>query len=153
MPFDVERLEITGEPVPVLEGLIGLLPDFAISDNGTLVYVPGSGEPGNRLVWVDRTGETQPVRASGLPFFQATRSPVTSPGFESTIDRPRKLPCFLPRGGSVGKSRKSEVLVSRFLAILAHRPIRRCKMDSRRVLPLLFVALVLLIPANAQAQA
>ena len=75
VPFDVERLEITGEPVPVLEGLIGLLPDFAISDNGTLVYVPGSGEPSNKLVWVDRTGETQPVTEERGGYFAPRISP------------------------------------------------------------------------------
>ena len=75
VPFDVERLEITGEPVPVLEGFMGRFPDFKISDNGTLVYVPGSGEPGNRLVWVDRTGETQPVTEERGGYFAPRISP------------------------------------------------------------------------------
>ncbi|MEE8350524.1 MAG: protein kinase, partial [Acidobacteriota bacterium] len=62
-PFDLQSLEITGEPVPVLEGVrfsrapvgAGFGATYALSPGGTLVYVldPGSYY---RLLWVDRTG-------------------------------------------------------------------------------------------------
>ncbi|MCZ6770008.1 MAG: hypothetical protein O7D93_12255, partial [Acidobacteria bacterium] len=63
--FDLARLEVTGAPVPLLQGVRqtpqGVF-DYAVSDNGTLVYVPGSGEGVEQsLVWVDRNGRTQPL--------------------------------------------------------------------------------------------
>jgi serine/threonine-protein kinase len=62
-PFDGRRVEITGPPTPVVEG-VALQPgvNFAVSSNGTLIYVAGSGagaayEP----AWVDRSGRVEPV--------------------------------------------------------------------------------------------
>ena len=46
-PFDLDRLEVTGQPVPVLAGLNANVvtggAQFAASDGGTLVYLPGAG--------------------------------------------------------------------------------------------------------------
>src|SRR5262249_16343381 len=49
VPFNARNLEINGAPVPVLEGVMrGTTPDssgyanFAISESGSLVYVPGT---------------------------------------------------------------------------------------------------------------
>jgi Tol biopolymer transport system component/tRNA A-37 threonylcarbamoyl transferase component Bud32 len=65
VPFDLQRLEITGEPVPVVEGLVMHTPssaltpstDYSLSSNGTLVYVPGSARTAPvRLEWVSRDG-------------------------------------------------------------------------------------------------
>ena len=62
-PFDLARLEVAGDPVPILEGVRNTpyrAVDYAFSNDGTLVYVPGTGDstyiPGT-LVWVDRTGQ------------------------------------------------------------------------------------------------
>jgi len=61
-PFDLERLEVTGESVPILEGVrhssIGLLStvDYVFSRSGTLAYVPAPEEIERGLVWVDRKG-------------------------------------------------------------------------------------------------
>jgi len=59
VPFDLARLEVADEPTPVLEG-VGQDPttgaDYAVSGNGTLVYVTGENM-GSRLVWVDREGQ------------------------------------------------------------------------------------------------
>ena len=52
-PFDLRRLEVTGAAVRVLPGPRGV--DFALSSEGTLVYVPGVGRQ-KTLVWVDRDG-------------------------------------------------------------------------------------------------
>jgi len=57
-PFDVEAGKLTGEPVPVAEGLgtdaVGLA-DFSASRTGTLVYRVGRAG-GSQLVWLDRKG-------------------------------------------------------------------------------------------------
>ena len=60
VPFDLAALEVTGDSVPVVQGVRqapSTVVDYAISDNGTLVYVPGSSQGNERtLVWVDREG-------------------------------------------------------------------------------------------------
>jgi serine/threonine-protein kinase len=59
--FDVERLEVSGSPIPILEGVRYNLPgrvDYTFSDDGTLVYIPGGeGSRKGAPVWVDRDGE------------------------------------------------------------------------------------------------
>ncbi len=65
VPFDLERLETRGGPVPVLEGVLRAMPPntgtahFTFSQNGTLAYVPGRGDESTSLVVVDRTGRVQ----------------------------------------------------------------------------------------------
>jgi eukaryotic-like serine/threonine-protein kinase len=61
--FDLNRLELTGEPVRVVDGL-GLNPHsqanyaFSVSDDGVLVYSSGSGiVPEMQVVSFDRTGK------------------------------------------------------------------------------------------------
>jgi Tol biopolymer transport system component len=63
--FDLEKLEVTGAPVVVLEGVymmpamygIGLAA-YSVADNGRLVYLAGgTAASQNRLVWVDRDGQ------------------------------------------------------------------------------------------------
>ena len=69
VPFDLDRLEISGSPVPVIEGIrsAGSLrggPQFAVSRTGTLAYVPGTGEESaSTLVWVDRQGVAESLPA------------------------------------------------------------------------------------------
>jgi Tol biopolymer transport system component len=64
-PFDVDRLETTGDAVPMLSGLAvagGAWAKYSISDGGTLVYGigtasgAGSGPPDERLMVVDLEG-------------------------------------------------------------------------------------------------
>jgi serine/threonine-protein kinase len=72
--FDPKTLAITGSPVPVLDGVthavagVGVAAttgaaQFSISENGSLLYAPGSIEPAleNSVVWVDRHGNVTPV--------------------------------------------------------------------------------------------
>jgi serine/threonine-protein kinase len=59
--FDLATLKITGDSVPVLQEVRQDLPgyvDYALSDEGTLVYVPGLGasQYSYNLAWVDREG-------------------------------------------------------------------------------------------------
>ena len=81
VPFDLASLEVTGDPVPVLQGVRTSVPgslDYAISENGTLVYVPGevnSAADRYATVWVDRKGtETSVIHKKG-PY----RTPKISP--------------------------------------------------------------------------
>jgi len=80
VPFDLDRLRVLGSPVPVLEGVswssLNGLADFAFSDAGTLVYVPGGAEAANRtLVWVDRKGTVQPLSAPPRAYLMPHLSP------------------------------------------------------------------------------
>jgi len=65
-PFDAKALKTTGEPMPLAEHIgtdsVGLA-RFSVSREGTLAY--RTGETGDRLVWVDRTGRE--VEAVGDP--------------------------------------------------------------------------------------
>jgi eukaryotic-like serine/threonine-protein kinase len=67
--FDLRRLELRGDPVPVVERVImktSGAADFAIAQDGALVYVAGdsAGAAANTLVWVDRQGHEEPL---GVP--------------------------------------------------------------------------------------
>jgi serine/threonine-protein kinase len=62
--FDLQRLEVTGPPIEVLDGVMMSgntgAAEFSLSDRGDLAYVPGAADGGNRtLVWVDRSGKAE----------------------------------------------------------------------------------------------
>jgi serine/threonine-protein kinase len=66
VPFDVKRLEARGAPVTVVSRVIaGTLgsAEYAISQNGTLIYFDAGGptEPVRSLVWVNRRGQETPA--------------------------------------------------------------------------------------------
>ena len=63
VPFDVDRLLAIGNPVAVVEGVLGT--NFSISETGMLVYVRRQAleERQDRLVWVDRQGQSDPAIA------------------------------------------------------------------------------------------
>ena len=68
--FDPERLEVTSEPVTLVEGVSRKLVQgsvsFAVSDTGSLVYVTGETSDSDRtLVLLDRQGRVDPV--AGFP--------------------------------------------------------------------------------------
>ena len=68
VPFDIDKLQVVGSPTPLAQKLRVDLPGFAqlaVSDNGTLVYVPGSGGVRAELVWMDRQGRTEPLDIRG----------------------------------------------------------------------------------------
>jgi len=66
VPFDQDRMVLTGTPVPVLTGVatFGGTADFAVSDEGTLVYFAGAPldvHEDVRPVWVTRDGRTTDI--------------------------------------------------------------------------------------------
>jgi serine/threonine-protein kinase len=76
IPFDEEKLECHGESAPVVQGVQGNVTtgavSFAISFNGSLVYMPGaSAQAERKLIWFDRQGKVQalpaPLRAYADP--------------------------------------------------------------------------------------
>ena len=74
-PFDAEDMELTGAPVPIVEGLVVSSADYplySVSETGTLVYWSGQA-PSIELtpVWVERDGAATVIdptwRVSGEP--------------------------------------------------------------------------------------
>lgn len=64
-PFDIKRLEVTGSPAPVVQEVSYSQSEgsaqFAVADNGTLVYRTGRGStPAYSALWVDERGNAQP---------------------------------------------------------------------------------------------
>jgi serine/threonine-protein kinase len=62
-PFDTGRLEATGTAVPVIRGADSFTEgrSVALSRNGTLAYLAGSGSDRYQPVWVDRDGAATPI--------------------------------------------------------------------------------------------
>jgi Tol biopolymer transport system component len=78
--FDVNRLEVKGTPVPVIDGVnTGASngdADFAVSNNGTLVFQPGTFTSFQRnLVWMDRSGKATNVMPEVKPYGYPSLSP------------------------------------------------------------------------------
>jgi Tol biopolymer transport system component len=79
--FDLSRTETIGESVPLVQslradGTSGPV-DWALSDNGTLVYVPSSvrGADRRNLVWVDRQGRPEALLERDRGFSNPSLSP------------------------------------------------------------------------------
>ncbi len=79
VPFDPVRLEITGAAVPVAENIlenprIGA-GQYAISNDGSLVYIPGGVTYGeHELVFVDKAGNARSLTATKRPYEDFTIS-------------------------------------------------------------------------------
>jgi eukaryotic-like serine/threonine-protein kinase len=71
--FDAERFEVRGAAVPVLKGVN--VTEFAVSNEGTLVYAPRVASSGSTLVWVDRQGREQALDAPARPYKYPRLSP------------------------------------------------------------------------------
>ena len=82
--FDIERMEVTGQAVPVVEG-VATNPNtgstqIAISQGGTAVYLPGGSETNEVPVsWLDRAGNTAVLRSAPANW--------SSPGFSPDGER------------------------------------------------------------------
>jgi serine/threonine-protein kinase len=71
VPFDAGKLEVTGSPMGLLEGIgvegTGFSINLALSENGTLVYTTGGATGSRRPVWVARDGTESPVDPGWQP--------------------------------------------------------------------------------------
>jgi eukaryotic-like serine/threonine-protein kinase len=78
IPFNLNKLEASGGPIPVLNGIMGA----AVSDSGTLAYMPGTKEATlstQRMpVWVDQKGKEEPI--AGAPTDFSTRFSLSPDG-------------------------------------------------------------------------
>jgi serine/threonine protein kinase/Tol biopolymer transport system component len=83
-PFDIRKLESVGGPISVVEGVAGTIgaqtgsSQSAVSNNGTLVYLPGptiSGQGGSEIAWVDLKGNVKRLKPSPRIY----QSPRVSP--------------------------------------------------------------------------
>jgi serine/threonine-protein kinase len=83
VPFDLKTLAVAGGPVPVVEGVwrralqYGGAPQYAVSDSGTLVYIPGTANAlaQRTLVWVERNGKEEPIAAPPNDYCEPRISP------------------------------------------------------------------------------
>jgi Tol biopolymer transport system component len=81
VPFDIRRLEVTGEAVALIEGVVvGTGPQttqFALSESGTLVYLEGGPGRLTQVVRVTRGGTATPVDSGWepAPIFSLALSP------------------------------------------------------------------------------
>ena len=104
VPFDLGRLEVMGQPVPVIANVMQTLNfanaawntaagQFSISDSGWLVYAEGGIFPDrqNSLVWVDRQGETEAIAPFKAPFFAPRLSPDGKQIAYQTLGREKQV--------------------------------------------------------------
>lgn len=88
VPFDPNRLEVIGQPVPAVADIAQTLNttasfydtaagQFDISPSGSLIYATGGIFPAaeDTLVWVDHKGQVEPVVSFKAPFFSTRLSP------------------------------------------------------------------------------
>jgi serine/threonine-protein kinase len=88
VPFDARRLEVTGPAVGLIADVMqaaNIQPvqidtgagQFAVSESGSLVYVTGGVFPQDRwsLVWIDRSGQPEPLRIAPGSYLAPRLSP------------------------------------------------------------------------------
>ncbi len=78
--FDAERLELASEPVPVVENVYINSSNgqafYTVSGDGSLAYVSDvRAWPLRNLVWVDRSGQEEPIGAPTRPYWWPRVSP------------------------------------------------------------------------------
>jgi len=78
--FDPVRRQVLGDPVTVVEPVMTMgsgAAQFTISEQGTLVYVTGSGEIGTSrsLVWLTRQGREEPLKVPTRAYTHPRLSP------------------------------------------------------------------------------
>ena len=141
VPFDLDQLAVTGNPVAVLEGVSTRtgsgVADVATAQDGSLVYVSGVTETRPRtLVWVDRQGREEaipaPVRTYWYPrlspdgtkvaldirdqesdiwIWDLTRTTLTRLTFDPGLDR---APAWTPDGRRIAFSSEQEGVANLF---------------------------------------
>ncbi len=80
VPFDVKRLQVTGQPMPVLDSVRSSpnsgVTNFMVSDTGALAYLPeNASSPEGSLVWVDRHDQIKAIPAPARVYSSSQISP------------------------------------------------------------------------------
>jgi serine/threonine-protein kinase len=80
VPFDLERLQVTGTGVPVVRDILELseppAAQYSISLTGSLAYISGSSQLTlSKFVWVSRAGVEEPLAATARLYDQPRLSP------------------------------------------------------------------------------
>jgi hypothetical protein len=140
LPFDLERLQVTGPSATVVEGVHvygNLTSQFDISRNGVLVYVPGPSDM-NRvwpttLVWVDRLGRESSFDTPAEKTYGAVRMSPDRRFLAAEVgaglhlfDRQSGTWSVLSEGGNSGGpvwSRDSKTLYYSKSGVLGRQPI------------------------------
>ena len=78
--FDLALRAVVGPPVPIVSQVATTFAgavDAVVADDGTLVYVPGRIPTASRntLVWVDRLGHEEPLKAPSRAYFYPRLAP------------------------------------------------------------------------------
>jgi len=84
IPFDLDALDPVGGPVPLVEGVRSGPAQYAVSESGTLAFVPDTGAGGEVsrvLAFVDRDGAVETLRAPPKNY----RRPRISPDGERLL--------------------------------------------------------------------
>jgi serine/threonine-protein kinase len=78
VPFDLERLELAGQAVPVIQGVAGAIASgtaqFSAARNGLLVYAPAVTTR-SVLSWLDRSGRISTLRSQPAAYRDLRLSP------------------------------------------------------------------------------
>ena len=76
VPFDLDTLEVVGGPVAMGEGVRAEPPQYAVSDSGSLVFVPAGAERSERtLALVERDGEVERLNVPPKEYLSPRLSP------------------------------------------------------------------------------
>ena len=76
VPFELDTLEVVGGPVAMIEGVRAGPPQYAVSDSGALVFVPGGAEGSERtLGLVDRDGKVERLNVPPKEYLSPRLSP------------------------------------------------------------------------------
>jgi eukaryotic-like serine/threonine-protein kinase len=123
-PFDLAKLDFTGEAVPIAEGVQfdpafsnGI---FSVSENGALLYQSGKGSSAHSLLLFDRTGK----QLRNLGESSSNSTPRFSPDAKSVVydlisPNSGKVDLWLLEIGSGNRTR----LASDPLNLLSHSPV------------------------------
>ena len=77
-PFDLSRLLVVGASIPVLDNVLTNRAGgarFAVSEGGTLAYLPSGVQAGRILVWVDRDGNEEELGVEPSEYTHPRLSP------------------------------------------------------------------------------
>ncbi len=76
VPFDPDTLEVVGGPVAMIEGVRAAPPQYAVSDSGSLVFVPGGAGVSERtLALVNRDGAVERLNVPPREYLSPRLSP------------------------------------------------------------------------------